>query len=367
MPYLDHHAATPLSAGARRAMEEALAEGQAHPGSQHAAGRRARARLEAARSAVAAAVSAPAADVVLVSGGTEAVNLAVAAASGTIATSRLEHPSVVRSIERAGARGSRVIHLDAGRLLPDLDAALAEGARFVALQWVNHETGLVLPIAEVAKRTREAGAMLFVDATQALGKIEVDVRVGIDLLAISSGKIGGPIGAGALYVRRGITLDPLLVGGREERGRRAGVPSPILCAGFAAALSELPARLAEMPRIARERDRLEAFLIQRGALATATPGCARAATVTHVSVPGWQGPLLVAALDLEGLAASSGAACSSGLDEPSPAVLALHPEEPWRASAALRLSLGAETSATDVEEALQILARVLSRAPSAPR
>jgi len=364
MLYFDHHAATPLGPAARTAMEHALGA-QAHPGSLHGAGRAARRQVEAARGAVAGALHAPAADVVLVSGGTEAVNLACTAAEGTIAAGPLEHPAVVRALARRAQRGSPMIPLDVSDLLGSLDAALAAGARFVALQWVNHETGLVLPIAEVAARTRAAGAMLFVDATQALGKLPVDVRCGIDLCAVSGAKIGGPIGTGALYVRRGITLDPLLVGGEEERGRRAGVPSPVLLAGLAAALGELDARLTEMPRLGRERDRIEASLIRLGALPNHVAG-ERVATVTNVAVPGWRGTLLVAALDLEGLAASSGAACSSGLDQPSPVLRALFPSEPWRAASALRLSLGPETRAEEVERAMEVLGRVLGRAPSGP-
>lgn len=252
-----------------------------------------------------------------------------------------------------------MIHLSADDVVASVERALADGARFVALQQINHETGRVAPIAEVAARTRAAGAMLFVDATQALGKVPVDVGVGIDLCAVSSGKIGGPLGMGALYVRRGITIDPLIVGGAEERGRRAGVPSPILAAGFGAALGELDARRSQMPRLALLRDRLEQALVARGAVANELGP--RVATVTNVSVRGWRGTLLVAALDLEGLCASSGAACSSGLDQPSPVLTVLHPSEPWRAASALRLSLGVETTDDDVEAALAILERVLAR------
>lgn len=358
MRYFDHHAATPLSAAAKAAMVAAM-EDAGHPGSLHAAGRKARASVERARDGVATAIGARAADVVLVSGGTEAVNLACAAASGVIAVGALEHPSVVRAVERAAAKGSSVIPLSADDVVGSVERALDAGARFVALQQINHETGRVAPIAEVAARTRAAGAMLFVDATQALGKVPVDVGVGIDLCAVSSGKIGGPLGMGALYVRRGITIDPLIVGGAEERGRRAGVPSPILAAGFGAALGELDARRSQMPRLALLRDRLEQALVARGAVANELGP--RVATVTNVSVRGWRGTLLVAALDLEGLCASSGAACSSGLDQPSPVLTALHPSEPWRAASALRLSLGVETTDDDVDAALAILERVLAR------
>lgn len=356
MPYFDHHAATPLSDAARAAMHEALAA-QANPSSIHRSGRRAKAQVEGARRAVGRALGCAPADVVLTSGGTEACNLAIGLDQGPIAISTLEHPAVARSAER---RGSKVILLEPQNLLRDLERALDEGARFVALQWVNHETGLVLPIAEVAERCRAVGARLFVDATQALGKLPIDLEA-IDLCAVSSAKVGGPLGAGALYVRRGIELDPLLLGSADERGRRAGSPGLIATVGFGAALEALSARLEAQPRVGALRDRLEAALVARGASPNHGRDQPRVSTVTNVSVPGWRGPLLVAALDVEGLEASSGAACSSGLDAPSPVLLALFPDAPWRASSALRMSLGPETTEADVDEAIAILDRVLQR------
>lgn len=360
MPYFDHHAATPLSEAARAAMHEAL-DAQANPSSIHRAGRHAKALVERTRRAVGDALGCTPADVVLTSGGTEACNLGIGLAIGIdrapIATSTIEHPAVARSAER---RGSRVILLGPGTLLRDLDRALDEGARFVALQWVNHETGLVLPIAEVAERCRAAGALLFVDATQALGKLPIDIE-GIDLCAVSSAKVGGPLGAGALYVRRGIELDPLLVGSADERGRRAGSPGLLAMVGFGAALEGLSERVKAQPRIGPLRDALEQALVRRGAVVNHVGDQPRVSTVTNVSLPGWRGPLLVAALDVEGLEASSGAACSSGLDQPSPVLRALFSDEPWRATSALRLSLGPETTEADVSEAIAILDRVLQR------
>jgi len=359
--YLDHHAATPLDPAARDAMHQALGA-QANPSSAHGPGREARARLEATRRAVATAIGAEPADIVLTSGGTEACNLALTAARGDVVIGALEHPAVVRAAERiTHATGSSVIRLpaygsiDALQIILDTRRAVAP---LVAMQWVNHETGRIAPILEFAARCRTRGALLFVDATQALGKIPVDVA-GIDLLAISSAKIGGPLGAGALYVRRGLDLDPLLVGSADERGRRAGSPALLSMVGFETALGTLPSRLATQSSIAARRDAIEAHLLSLGAVPNETTP--RVATVTNVSHPNWKGELLVAALDVEGLAVSSGAACSSGLSEPSPVLLALHPNQAWRASAALRVSLGPETSDADVEAAKRILARVLSR------
>lgn len=359
MPYFDHHAATPLAPAAREAIAAALSL-QANPSSIHKSGRAMRAAIEGTRRAVGKALGCHPADVVLTSGGTEACNLALTAAKGDVAVLPIEHPAVLRAAERiTRATGSHVIPLQPSEVLGSLAAALERGARFVAMQAINHETGQILPIAEVSARCKASGAILFVDATQALGKIPLDVR-DADLLAISSAKIGGPLGAGALYVRRGIELDPLLVGSADERGRRAGSPGYLSMVGFGAALGGLEARLSAQPRIAAQRDRLEEALIARGAARNAT-SAPRCATVTNVSFSGWRGPLLVAALDVEGLEASSGAACSSGLDAPSPVLLALHPDEPWRASSALRLSLGPESTDAEIDEALAILDRVLSR------
>jgi cysteine desulfurase len=362
MPYLDHHAATPLCAEARSATAAALAA-QANPSSIHRSGRAARALIEGARHAVAAAIGAAAADVVLTSGGTEACNLALSAARGDVVVGAFEHPAVVRAAERiTRATGSRSIPLRPATLLDDLSRALTAGARFVAVQWVSHETGWVLPIERIASACRDAGALLFVDAIQALGKLPIDVSaLPIDLLAISSAKIGGPLGAGALYVRRGVEVDPLLVGSQDERGRRAGSPALLPMVGFAAALGALPTRLEAQASIAIRRDALERALVELGAVINHDASQPRVATVTNVSLAGWRGTLLVAALDVEGLEASSGAACSSGLDAPSPVLRATFPDEPWRAESALRLSLGPETTDADVDAARAILARVLRR------
>lgn len=370
MIYLDHHAATPPSEAARRAMAEAEAVAWANPSSVHAAGRRAKAIVERARESIAAAIGATAADVVLTSGGTEACNLGVlglGAGVSHVITTAIEHPAVAEAVarlERGGARVTRLAIPDG--VAPAADAvagAIDDGARtLLAVQWVSHETGTILPVAEWAKAARARGARVFVDATQALGKVPVDVGpIDVDALALASAKIGGPGGAGALWVRRGIDLEPIFAGGAQERGRRPGSPGVAAIAGFGAACAEVGARLAAMPQVAHRRGLLEAALIERGAVVGGAGG-PRVATVTQASVPGWRGEVLVAALDLEGVCASSGAACSSGLSEPSPVLAAMYPDEPWRAASALRLSLAPETTEAEVERAIAALDRVLARA-----
>lgn len=246
-----------------------------------------------------------------------------------------------------------------------MSRAITDDTALVAIQRVNHETGTILPVASYAEICRARRVPLFVDATQALGKIPLDVgTLGASVVAFASHKIGGPAGAGALWIARDAgDLNPLIVGGSQERGRRAGTPDVVSAAGFGAACTNLPNRLAAMHGIAVARDRLERALITMGALRNALEA-ERVATVTNVALRGWRGTTLVAALDLEGLEVASGAACSSGVDAPSPVITAMHSDEPWRASSSLRLSLGPETSEQDVTHTIEIVKRVLARRPS---
>lgn len=351
-------------------MQDAMRDGWANPSSVHAPGRRSRALLEDARRAVAEELGARPADVVLTSGGTEAVNLGVLRLGrgvSRVITTAVEHPAVAESVGRLESLGVEVwrapvpngVAPDASELADRISADT-----LVAVQWVNHETGTMLPVPEWARAVRARGARLFVDATQALGVFPVDVvALGADAVAVASHKIGGPGGAGALFVDRRWDIEPLLAGGAQERGRRPGAPDTPAQAGFGEACRHLGHRRARVAAASAARDRLEAYLIARGAVVNGA-GAPRVPTVCNASVPSWSGQALVAALDLEGLCASSGAACSSGLAEPSPVVGAMYPEEPWRAACALRLSLGPETTDREVEGALSCLERVLSRGPS---
>jgi len=370
--YLDHHAATPLCGAARRAMADAADVAWANPASVHGAGRKARALLERAREQVAAAIGAQPAELVLTSGGTEACNLGVLGAGagrargGHLLTTAIEHPAVAKALARRAAERDAELSALAvpDGIAPDpaaLRAALRPDTRLVALQWINHETGSVLRVAEYAAVCREANVPLFIDATQALGKLPCDVRaLGADLVAFAAHKLGGPSGAGALWLRRGHALEPLLEGGAQEHGLRAGTPDVLSAVGFGAACAALDERLGEQARLRALQARADAELRALGAALNGAGGT-RVGTVSNASFAGVRGDELVAALDLEGVQVSSGAACSSGLSAPSPVLRAMYPEQPWRAESALRLSFGPETTEIQLESALAALAKVLPR------
>jgi cysteine desulfurase len=365
--YLDHHAAAPLDPRVHAALAQLGSGAWANPSSVHSEGRASRALIERAREQVAHAIGASPPDVVLTSGGTEACNLALFALRGAhIVTTQIEHPAVAEPLaflEQQGHRRVMRLAVPRGRA-PEpeaLAAAIAPDTALCALQWVNHELGTVLPIAAYAEVCRRARVPCFVDATQALGKLPIDVRaLEVDMLALASHKIGGPAGAGALWVRRGLDVSPLVRGGGQERGRRAGTPDVRAFAGFGFASELLPERLAHMPRVAALRDRLEAALLALGAVRNAPEG-ERVATASNLFWPGRRSDVMVGALDLEGLAVSAGAACSSGKCEPSPVLLAVHPGEPARAEASSRFSFGPEVSESDVDFAVQCCARVIAR------
>jgi cysteine desulfurase len=364
--YLDHHAAAPPLPSVQRAMEEAASVAWANPSSTHSAGRASRRLLEAARDDIASSIGAAPADVVLTAGGTEACNLGIrglAAECVRIVTSQVEHPAVAESVRRLGREGREIIALGVAEGRPpspeELASRLGPGT-LVAIQWVNHETGTVFPIDEYAQACREHGARLFVDATQALGKVTVDASaLGADTIAIAAQKIGGPIGAGACWVRRGLPLEPVLDGGSQERGQRPGTQDTLSMVGFGAACRSIASRLAGLPRVTELRDRLEAKLLDLGGVLNG--GARRTGTVSNLSFRGWQGPLLVAALDLEGICVSAGAACSSGLQEPSAVIRAMYPDAQWRAGSAVRISLGIETTELDIETTSHAFRRVLAR------
>ena len=373
--YLDHHAATPISVPVRRAMEEALEVAWANPSSAHRDGQRARAMLEQARKQVGTSLGVTPIDVVFTSGGTEACNLGVLGAAGAaskpdhldVHTTSIEHPAVQASIDELQSLGARIVrhalHTAEGlRSCAEAVATSRAQARvpFVIAQAVNHETGTCI---DVEALRRETGDVLgFVDASQALGKVDVAwSKLGF-CVAIAGAKIGAP-SVGALYVPRGMQLQARALGGGHERGRRAGTPDVVTIAGLGAACAALPSRLEAQRSIVRFRDELEALLVASGGVVNGAEW-PRVATVVNASFRGWRGATLVPALDLEGLSVSAGAACSSGVDAPSPVLRALYRDEPWRATSALRVSLGPETSEADVAFAMGALKRVLSRTPA---
>lgn len=367
MIYLDHHAATPPPREVREAMDAAAASAWANPSSTHAAGRAAGAFLERARDQVAQAIGARSVDVALTGGGTDACNLGVrglGAGRSHVVTTSVEHPAVARSVERLREAGSEVDVLDVHGGVPPTPDALGRALRsdsMAALQWVNHETGTVFPIEAYASVCRERGARLFVDATQALGKVEVDVeRVGADAIAFAAQKVGGPAGAGACWVRRGVDLGTVLEGGSQERGRWPGTPDTVAMVGFGAAAALTIARLDRQSAVRTLRDRTQAKLAALGGVSNAEEP--RTATVSNMSFLGWDGAVLVAALDVEGVCVSTGAACSSGVQAPSEVLLAMYPDEQWRAGSAVRISLGIETTEAETTRAVAAFEAVLARA-----
>jgi cysteine desulfurase len=376
MVYLDHNAITPMRPEAKAAVAAAL-EVFGNPASVHAAGRAARDVLDRARGQVAAALGAQLSEIVFTSGATEAAALAVRGALDAAAPGRdelvvtaVEHPCVLDLAEalRRGGRTVKVIPVDR-RGLPDLDAAAAAVTPKTALvcaMLANNETGVVLPVRELAALARDRGALFFTDAVQATGKIEVDVRtLGADLLALTGQKLGGPRGAGALWVKSGIRLAPLL-GGTQERGRRAGTENLPGVAGLGAALEAALARRSEdEARVMALRDRLEAGLL--AALPGASvngAGALRLPGTLSVTFPGVDGEALLMALDLEGLCASAGSACHSGSAKPSP-VLGAMGLSPAEARGTLRLSLGWSSTAGDVDAALEAIPRLVRQVRAA--
>lgn len=367
MIYLDHHAATPLASHAVRAMDAARPFAWANPSSVHAAGRKARASLESARDAVAAAVGTMPSGVVFTAGGSESCQTGIIGLSEgmrRIVTTQLEHPAVSESVAALAARGIEVVRVvlrhDVAPSAADF-ATHIDANTLVAVQWVNHETGLILPVESLALTARSVGARMFVDATQALGRIPINCdSLGASAIAVASHKIGGPSGAGALVLGRGVVFDSLLLGGGQERGRRAGSPAVEAIIGFGGACSAIAQRLEAMPRLAELRDLLEYHLHSLGAELLAV-GLPRVASCASIAFRGRRGAVLVAALDLEGICVSSGPACSSGVDSPSPSVLALTSGDVARAAGTLRFSLGPESTKDDVLGAVEALRRVLER------
>lgn len=369
--YADHAAAAPLRPEARAAMLEALDAGLGNPSSAHDAGRRARARIEAAREEVAAALGTHPLAIVFTSGATEANNLAIqgiALARGAatrIAVAATEHASVLAPARALGAAGHPIIELPVDRA-GRVHARDVAGARpdLLSVALVNAETGLVQDVAPLAAAARARGGLVHVDGAQAPAFLPVAVdALDADLVTVSSAKLGGPAGAGALFVRRETAIAPLLRGGPQEQGVRAGTENAAAIVGFATALALAVAeREREVARLGALRDRLRAGVITAwpDVRCTLPADAHEAPHVVNVVLPGVVGEDMVAALDLEGVAASTGSACAAGAAEPSHVLLAMG-RTPTEARGSLRLSLGWSSTAADVDAIVAAVARVRAR------
>lgn len=401
--YFDHNAGAPLLPAARAAMLEAL-EHSGNPSSLHHEGRAARQLLERARNQVAALVGAPREELVLTSGGTEADQLGIvglaqrAARQGRprrVVCSEMEHPAIQGAVAYlVRERGWQRVNLpvsSAGMLELPADAG---SAGLVALAWVNHELGTVQDVAALAAWARRAGALCFLDAVQAVGKLALPPLVAaVDGLALSSHKLGGPKGAGAVWIKSDAAEAlPLFEGGHQERGRRPGTENPVALAGFGAAAQVAQAALAAPAALASAAlaapaalasatlasaapgggdapwaavralgDKLERGLLELPGTRIHGAGAPRLGGTVNAGFAGALGESLVMALDLAGISASTGAACSSGSVQPSPVLLAIG-QAPLAAREAVRFSLGPSNREADVDTVLATLPELLERA-----
>jgi cysteine desulfurase len=370
--YLDHNATTPPAAEALAEQAACQTEAFGNPSSLHWAGQDARLRLDRARQQVAALLGAQPEEIVFTSGATEADNLvlqglAAAHPGGHIVTTAIEHQGVLATCRQLEARGIRVTRVRPGAdgvVTPEaVVAALTADTFLVSVMLANNDTGVLQPVRPIAILARARGIAVHTDATQAVGKIPVDVReLGVDYLTLSAHKLRGPKGAGALFCRDGRAPIPQILGGGQESGHRAGTENLPALAGFGRACALAQATLAaEAVRVGDLRDRLEAGLHAHfpGVRRNGHPE-QRLPNTLNVSFPGVAALPLVLNLDLLGIAVSAGSACSSGSTEPSHVLLAMG-QSPEDARRGVRFSLGATTTAAEVDAALAALAQVLPR------
>lgn len=363
--YMDHNATTAVRPAVKDTLAWAL-DLTGNASSVHGAGRAARKHVEDAREQVAALVGAEPAGVVFTSGGTEANNLAIRgtiqwSAKRRVLVSAVEHVSVLKSVAEP-----EIIAVDADGLidLGVLDAALAvnDEAALVSVMLANNETGVIQPVAEVSALAHKHGALFHCDAVQAAGKIVIDIKaLGIDMLTLSAHKIGGPQGVGALVSADDQTLKPIVRGGGQERGRRAGTENLPGIAGFGVAAAEALKELSGFADLSHWRDRIEADLARHQGVRIFGAGVSRLANTTCLTMPGVVAEQQLIALDLAGIAVSAGSACSSGKIEPSHvlAAMGINAEE---AATAIRVSLGWNTTEQDVERFISAWADVHARA-----
>jgi cysteine desulfurase len=375
--YLDHNATTPVRPEVADAMDGVLRATWGNPSSVHREGARARSEVDAARDRVASLLGVSAEEILFTGGASEANNTALlgvlrrgGAADGRrhLVTTNVEHPSVeapLALLEREGWRVSRVPVASGGRVAAaDVAAAITPETAMISAIWANNESGVLQPVERIAEIARERGICFHSDATQAVGKLPVDLRrVPLDLLSLSAHKFGGPKGVGCLVVRGGIAFEPLLHGGPQERRRRGGTENVAGIAGLGVACAlaerELPERAAEYARL---RDRLWEGIRAKVA------GVRRNGSERHVlpntlnvEFEGTAGELLLQALDLAGVAVSSGAACASGSVEPSHVLVAMGCS-PEAARASLRLSVGHGVDESQIDQVLALLPDLVERA-----
>ena len=373
--YFDYNATTPLAPEVAEAVARATQDLFGNASSIHYFGQQAKAALDEARSAVAALIHADPSEVVFTGGGTESDNFAIRGAAEAaevggrrhLVASAIEHEAVLNTLKALARRGWRttLVPVDqSGVASPDqLRTAVADDTSIVSVMHANNEIGTIQPIADLSAIARERGALMHTDAVQSAGKIPVDVRaLGVDLLSLSAHKFNGPKGAGALWIKRGTRLQPILTGGKHERNRRAGTENVPAIVGMGVAARLAIAKMSgEAMRVSALRDRLEEGIL-RAVPGTAVNGArtARVPNTTNISFDRVEAESLLIALDLEGVAVSTGSACSSGTLEPSHVLRAMGLPA-HRTQNSLRFSLGMFSTEEEVDRVIEILPRLVEK------
>jgi cysteine desulfurase len=373
--YFDYNATTPLAPDVLDAVTRTSRELFGNASSVHHFGQQAKAAIDDARSAIADLIHGDPSEIVFTSGGTESDNFAIRGAADALepstrrhlVVSAIEHEAVLNTCKALARRGWRttLVPVDqSGILSPDrVRAAVTGETALVSVMHANNEIGTIQPIADIAAIAHEHGALMHTDAVQSLGKIPVDVRaLGVDLLALSAHKFNGPKGAGALWIKRGTRMMPVMTGGKHERNRRAGTENVPALAGLGVAARLAAAKMAaEHVRVAALRDRLEQGILA-GVPGTVVNGDARARVpnTTNISFDRVEAESLLIALDLEGVAVSTGSACSSGTLEPSHVLRAMGLPT-HRTQNSLRFSLGLFSTEAEVDRVLAVLPRLVDK------
>ena len=374
--YLDHAATTPVREEVFEAMRPFFGARFGNPSSTHRWGREARAALDEARERVAKCLGARADEVCFTSGGTESDNLAILgvwregrpAGRNAVVTTPIEHKAILGAVHEAKAEGAeeRIVDVDTtGTVKRDSwNDAVRDDVAIASVMWVNNEIGTIQAVPELAADARSKGVVFHTDGVQAFGKVKIDAATQpFDLLSMSGHKIGAPKGIGALFIRRGTKVHPLMHGGMQDRGRRPGTENIAYAVALAKAAELTIAECeAECERIRALRDRLEAAILARVPDAVVHGrGANRAPHVLNVSVPGTDSESLLMALDLQGIAASGGSACSSGSISPSHVLMALG-VKPDLASAAIRMSLGSLSNDECIDRVADVFPALVMKA-----
>lgn len=373
--YFDHNATTPVAPEVADAMADALRTAYGNPSSVHAYGQQAKTALDAARASVSTLIGAEPTEVVFTAGGSESDNLAIRGVADSFASSGrrhlvasgIEHEAVIQTLKALRKTGweTTLVGVDAsGIVAPDrLAEAITDETALVSIMHANNEIGAIQPVADLADVAHARGAVFHTDAVQSVGKIPVDVAsLGVDLLSLSAHKFNGPKGVGALWVKRGTRLRPQMTGGKQERNRRAGTENVPAIVGMGVAARLALAKLAApSEHLASLRNRLEAGILS-GVSGTEPNGHAgpRVDNTSNISFDGVEAESLLIALDLEGVAVSTGSACSSGTLEPSHVLRAMG-FSPHRTQNSIRFSLGLGNTESEVDYVVRVLPGIVAK------